>query len=212
MTEKQTLQEDDLFQHEAARRARIHLNRKGKAVMGAAGVLLAGGAAYLGNELIDAGVNYNATHIQEETVYNPQDLVDMLEPSITQLQLGTEVRLRTDGMLVHADNGDLMPSANLIFDYKSSDKSDKSDKATVVQTPNGVYVRKDENGTWYGFSSSLLPANFHEQKLQQRLDLDKDGIVWVNSRDASPVVSVVGDVATPTDNPSDPTNLAGLNH
>lgn len=206
MTEKQTVHEDDSFQREAARRARLHLTTRGKVVAGTASVALATGIGFGAHELIDAGVHYNDTHIQEETVYNPQTLEDMLEPSISQLQLGPEVRLRTDGMLVHADNGDLMPSANLIVDYKSDSE------ATVIQTPNGVYVRKDDNGTWYGFSSSLLPANFHEQKLQEHLDLDKDGIVWVNSLDASPIVSVVGDVATPTDNPSDPTNLAGLNN
>lgn len=211
MTEKQTHDEDDSIQSEAVRRAKLRLTPAGKVAVGVTGVALAVGAVIGVDKGIDAIKNYNDAHL-EETTYSAEALKDMLDPTVSELRLAADVAIRTDGMLVDTDTGDVQPNANLILDYKSSEP-------IVIQTPNGVYVRQDNNGNWYGFESSLLPASLHETTAQNRLNLDKDGVVWVNSRDASPVFSVVGDIATPTeasaqstDNPSDPTNLAGLNH
>ncbi len=205
MTEKQTPSNRDDFANEAFRRAKARFGIEGvsddrghisvgKVVTAAAGLaVVVGGVAGL-NKVIDSQNN------APQPMDNGVALAKVHMPSVNELTLEKDANVRNKPF-APLDPGD---TGNTVGTY--------SGQEVTIVTPGGVDAYVNQDGTWYGVPVKDLPESVRAELDTKKLSQDKDQEVWVSQQKASPVTTVIGDVATPSDNPSDPTNLAGLNH
>ncbi len=198
MTEKQTpgKANSDPFLDEARRRAKARLEAPGQQRPRHIGrKVLIGATLAASAGLGIAGLVDSSNH--PEDGHNNESIAEAFQSdtSVTELDVSGDARFRS------APNTD--PS-NILLQYNGAD--------VAINTPGGVYESHDENGTWYGVNRSQLPESIQTGGINNRISKDGDGIIWINEQTAAPVKTVIGDVDTSTDNPSDPTNLAGLNN